>query len=58
MAELHTEGEAYEQIWNNMVQQERGADSDKKGFAVLIRVESAEDLRGQALPEDLAVPSG
>ena len=55
-AELHTEGAAYEQVWENMVQQERDADSDKKGFAVLIRVERSEDLRGQPLPEDLAVP--
>jgi hypothetical protein len=57
-AELHTEGAAYEQVWNNMVQQERDADADKKGFAVLIRVEKAEDLRGQPLPEDLALPEG
>lgn len=55
-AVLCTEGDAYEQVWNNMVQQERDADPDKKGFAVLIRVERTEDLRGNALPEDLAVP--
>ena len=55
-AELHTEGDAYEQVWNNMVQQERDGDPDKKGFAVLIRIERAEDLRGQPLPEDLALP--
>ncbi len=55
-AELHTEGEAYEQVWDNMVQQERDSDPDKKGFAVLIRVERAENLRGQPLPEDLAPP--
>jgi hypothetical protein len=55
-AELHTEGEAYEQTWTNMVQQERDSDPEKKGFAVLIRVERAEDLRGQPLPEDLALP--
>ncbi len=55
-AELRAEGEAYEQVWNNMVQQERDADADKKGFAVLIRVERAENLRGQPLPEDLALP--
>ena len=55
-AELHTEGEAYEKVWNNMAQQERDADPEKKGFAVLIRVERAEDLRGQPLPEDLALP--
>ena len=56
-AELHTEGEAFEQVCNYIVQQERDSDPDKKGFAVLIRVASAEDLRGQSLPEDLAVPS-
>ena len=56
-AELHTEGEAYEQVWSNMVQQERDGDPDKKGFAVLIRIERAENLLGQLLPEDLAVPS-
>ncbi|MDP6388453.1 MAG: pyridoxamine 5'-phosphate oxidase family protein [Alphaproteobacteria bacterium] len=55
-AELHPEGDAYEQVWNNMVQQERDADPDKKGFAVLIRIERTEDLRGQLLPEDLALP--
>ena len=55
-AELHSEGTAYEQIWNNMVQQERDADAEKKGFAVLIRVERAENLLGQPLPEDLALP--
>ena len=57
-AELHTEGQAYEQVWNNMVQQERDADPEKTGFAVLIRIERTEDLRGQLLPENLAVPSG
>ncbi|MBT4490374.1 MAG: pyridoxamine 5'-phosphate oxidase family protein [Rhodospirillaceae bacterium] len=55
-AELCSEGAAYEQVWNNMVQPERDADPDKKGFAVLIRVERSEDLRGGLLPEDLALP--
>ena len=56
-AELHKEGSAYEQVWTNMVQQERDSDADKKGFAVLIRIERAEDLRGQPLPEELSVPT-
>ncbi len=56
IAELHEEGAAYEQVWNAMVQQERDSDPEKKGFAVLIRLERAEDLRGQPLPEDLALP--
>ncbi len=57
-AELHTEGAAYEQVWNNMVAQERDSDPEKRGFAVLIRIERAEDLRGQPLPADLALPEG
>ena len=56
-AEIHTAGDAYEQVWNNMVQQERDADADKKGFAVLIRLQRVEDLRGQALPKDLSIPA-
>ena len=56
-AEIHTADDAYEQVWNNMVQQERDADADKKGFAVLIRLQRVEDLRGQALPKDLSIPA-
>ena len=55
-AELHKSGPAYEQVWNNMVQQERDSDPQKKGFAVLVRIDRAEDLRGQSLPADLALP--
>ncbi len=57
-AELHRGGAAYERVWNEMPQPERDADPQKKGFAVLIKVQRAEDLRGQALPADLAVPAG
>lgn len=57
-AELHTSGAAYEQVWSNMVQQERDSDPQKKGFAVLIRIARAEDLRGQPLPADLGAPKG
>lgn len=55
-AEIHTEGDARERVWTNMVQAERDGDPDKKGFAVLIRLEHVEDLRGQPLPVDLALP--
>ncbi|MDA0240832.1 MAG: hypothetical protein O3A84_12510 [Proteobacteria bacterium] len=53
-AEIHREGPAYEQTWENMVQQERDNDPDKGGFAILIRVERAESLMGKPLPADLA----
>ena len=55
-AELHRAGAAYERVWAEMPQGERDSDPQKKGFAVLIKVQRAEDLRGQALPEGLAVP--
>jgi hypothetical protein len=55
-AQLHKSGPAYEQVWNNMPQPERDSDPQKKGFAVLIRVERAENLLGQPLPPDLALP--
>jgi len=56
-AEIHREGAACEQVWRNMPQPERDSDPEKKGFAVLIRLERVEDLRGQPLPADLSVPA-
>lgn len=56
-AEIHKDGDAYEQVWDNMVQQERDNDADKGGYAVLIRLEKALDLRGQDLPAELAPKS-
>jgi hypothetical protein len=49
-AEVHTSGPAYEEVWRRLVQPEKDRDPDKKGFAVLIKVERAEDLDGQPLP--------
>ena len=57
-AVLAKSGAMYDRVWAEMPQPERDADKEKKGFAVLIKVEKAEDLRGQALPADLAVPQG
>ena len=48
-AEVHTSGPAYEEVWTRLVQPEKDRDPDKKGFAVLIKVERAEDLDGQPL---------
>jgi hypothetical protein len=36
-------------VWNRLVAPEKERDPDKKGFAVLIKVERAEDLDGQPL---------
>jgi len=48
-AKVHKSGPAYEEVWTRLVQPEKERDPDKKGFAVLIKVDRAEDLDGQAL---------
>ena len=51
-AEIHRSGAVYEEVWRRLVQPEKDRDPDKKGYAVLIKVERAEDLEG--LPLTLA----
>ena len=48
-AQVVKSGPQYEEVWRRLVQPEKDRDPDKKGFAVLIRVERAEDLDGMAL---------
>ena len=48
-AAIHKSGTAYEEVWKRLVQPEKDRDPDKKGFAVLIKVDRAEDLDGQPL---------
>ena len=48
-AEIKKSGPAYEEVWRRLVQPEKDRDPDKKGFAVLIKVERAEELDGQPL---------
>ena len=48
-AKIHRSGPVYEEVWTRLVQPEKERDPDKKGFAVLIEVERAEDLDGQPL---------
>ena len=50
VAQVVKSGAAYEEVWKRLVQPEKERDPDKKGFAVLIKVERAEDLDGQPLP--------
>ena len=49
-ARILKSGAEYEEVWRRLVQPEKERDPDKKGFAVLIKVERAEDLDGQPLP--------
>ena len=42
-------GPAYEEVWRRLVQPEKDRDPEKKGYAVLIKVDRAEDLEGLPL---------
>ena len=48
-ATIHTSGAMYEQVWSTMVQPERDKDPEKKGHAVLVKVDRAENLSGKPL---------
>jgi uncharacterized protein len=46
---VHKSGPLYEEVWNRVVQPEKERDPEKKGYAVLIKVERAEDLGGASI---------
>ena len=49
IAKVHKSGPMYDKVWERLVQPEKDRDPEKKGYAVLIKVERAEDLDGQPL---------
>ena len=49
VAAIHRSGPAYEGVWRRLIQPEKDRDPEKKGYAVLIKVERAEDLDGALL---------
>jgi hypothetical protein len=51
-AKLHKSGPIYDEVWKRLIQPEKDRDPDKKGFAVLIEVERAEELDGTPLKPD------
>jgi hypothetical protein len=51
-AKIHRAGPVYEAVWRGLAPPEKDRDPDRKGFAVLISVERAEDLGGSPLPLD------
>ena len=48
-AQVVKSGPVYEEVWRRLIQPEKDRDPDKKGFAVLIKVERAEELDGTPL---------
>ena len=48
-AKIYKSGPVYDEVWRRLVQPEKDRDPEKKGYAVLLTVERAEDLAGEAL---------
>src|SRR5271167_1502167 len=48
-AKIYKSGPVYEEVWRRLVPPEKERDPEKKGYAVLIAVERAEDLAGLPL---------
>jgi hypothetical protein len=48
-ASVHKSGPVYDEVWRRLIEPEKKSDPDKKGWAVLIKVERAEDLLGRPL---------
>ena len=51
-AKIHKSGADYEKVWEQLIEPERNRDPDKKGFAVVIKIERAEDFGGDPLNLD------
>jgi hypothetical protein len=51
-AKIHKSGPIYEKVWEKLIAPEKERDPDKKGYAVLIEIERAEDLSGDPLKLD------
>jgi hypothetical protein len=48
-AKIYKSGPVYEEVWRRLIQPEKDRDPEKKGYAVLMAVERAEDLAGQPI---------
>jgi len=51
-AKIHKSGAVYEKVWERLIKPEKDRDPDKKGWAVLIKIDRAEDLSGDPLKLD------
>ncbi len=51
VATVYKSGPVYDQVWERLIQPEKDRDPDKKGYAVLIKIERSEDLLGQPITD-------
>ena len=52
-AKVHKSGPVYEKVWERLIPPEKDWDKEKKGWAILIKIERVEDLLGQPLKAEL-----
>ena len=50
-AKVHKSGQVYDEVWRRLIEPEKKGDPEKKGFAVLVKIERAEDLTRDALKD-------
>jgi len=50
-ATVHKSGPVYEKVWSRLIPPEMDWDKEKKGWAVLIKIDRAEDLLGQPVTD-------
>jgi uncharacterized protein len=46
---VHKSGPVYDEVWRRLIEPEKKDDPEKKGYAVLVAIERAEDLASQPL---------
>ncbi len=51
-AKVYKDGEMRDKVWDKVVQPEKDRDAERKGYAVLVKIERAEDLGGKPLTLD------
>jgi hypothetical protein len=50
-ATVHKSGPVYDKVWERLIEAEKNSDPEKKGWAVLIKIDRSEDLLGQPIAE-------
>ena len=50
-ATVHKSGPVYDKVWERLIEPEKNSDKDKKGWAVLIKIDRSEDLLGQPITD-------
>lgn len=52
-AKVYKSGPIYDEVWERLIEPEKNGDKEKKGYAVLIEIERAENLAGEPLSDTL-----